>query len=87
MSRIPFILDLGKKIPKKIEQKIEKLETLFPALFLPKTGGDSPKKKKKNLFPNSVHTQLEEENSEKKIAKKGRKLKNLIPALLLAKRG
>jgi len=37
-SRIPFILDPGKKIPKKIVKKFKKLEHLFPALFLAKTG-------------------------------------------------
>jgi len=34
-SRIPFLLDPGKKIPKKIEKK---LKNLFPALFLAKMG-------------------------------------------------
>ena len=37
-SRIPFILDPGKKIPKKIAKKFKKLKNLFPALFLAKTG-------------------------------------------------
>jgi len=37
-SRIPFILDPGKKIPKKILKKFKKLKNLFPALFLAKTG-------------------------------------------------
>ena len=34
-SRIPFILDPGKKIPKKI---VKKFKNLFPPLFLAKTG-------------------------------------------------
>ena len=42
-SRIPFILDPGKKIPKKIVKKLKKLENLFPTLFLSKTL-DRPKK-------------------------------------------
>ena len=45
-SRIPFILDPGKKIPKKIVKKLKKLQNHFPALFLAKTGGDRLKKRK-----------------------------------------
>ena len=37
-SRIPFILDPGKKIPKKLVKKLKKLQNLFPTLFLAKTG-------------------------------------------------
>ena len=37
-SRIPFTLDLGKNIPKKIAKKIKKLKNLGPALFLSKKG-------------------------------------------------
>ena len=36
--RIPFVLDSGKKIPKKIANKLKKLKNLFPTLFLAKTG-------------------------------------------------
>ena len=46
--RIPFILDPGKKIPKKIEKK---LKYLFLALFLAKTGWDRPRKREKNSTP------------------------------------
>ena len=53
--QIPFILDAGKKIPKKkMKKKIEKSKNLFPELVLAKTGVDTPeKRKKKNLsrFP------------------------------------
>ena len=35
---IPFILDPGKKIPKKIAKKFKKLKNLFQAIFLAKTG-------------------------------------------------
>ena len=55
----------GKKIPKKIEKKCQKIKNLFPVLFLAKTGIDRPKKKKKILVPNSIHTRPGEENSEK----------------------
>ena len=38
-SRIPFILDPGKKIPKEIAKKFKIIKkNLFPALFLAKTG-------------------------------------------------
>ena len=36
--RIPFELNSGKKIPKKIAKKLKKLKNLFPTLFLAKTG-------------------------------------------------
>ena len=45
LSRIPFILDQGKKIPKKIAEKFEKLKNLFPALFLAKTRQAEKEKK------------------------------------------
>ena len=50
-TRIPFILDPGKKISKKIEKKIKKLKNLFLALFLAKTGWDRPRKWEKNSTP------------------------------------
>ena len=34
--RIPFILDSGEKIPKKIAKKLKKLKNLSPILFLAK---------------------------------------------------
>ena len=37
-SRMPFILDPAKKIPKKIVKKFKKFKNHFPTLFLPKTG-------------------------------------------------
>ena len=36
--RIPFKLDSGKKIPKKIAKKLKKLKNLISTLFLAKTG-------------------------------------------------
>jgi len=36
-SRIPFIFDPGKKIPKKFAEKFKKLKNLSPALFSAKT--------------------------------------------------
>ena len=74
MSLIPFILGTGKKIPKNIAKKFKKLKNLYPALFLAKTGKDRPRKRKKILVPNSVHTRPREENSVKN-SKKIRKFK------------
>ena len=37
-SRIPFILDPCKEIPKKVAKKFKKLKNPFPALFLAKMG-------------------------------------------------
>ena len=51
MSWIPFILDPGKKILKKIGKEIKKLKNHFPALFLAKTGLDRPRKRKKKICP------------------------------------
>ena len=77
--RISFILDSGKKIPKKIANKFKKLKNLFPTLFLAKTGWDRPRKREKNFTPEfrSYSTQT----------KKLKKLKNLFPTLFLAKTG
>ena len=56
-SRIPLILNPGKKIPKKIGKKFEKLKTSFWHLFQPKRDEMGREKEKKNLVPNSVPTQ------------------------------
>ena len=37
-SRIPFLPEPGKKIPKIMAKKFKKLKNFFPALFLAKTG-------------------------------------------------
>ena len=50
-SRIPFILNPGKKIPKKIAKKFKKLKIFFPALFLAKTGSDRVRKGEKKFSP------------------------------------
>ena len=64
--RIPFILDPGKKIPKKIAKKFEKLKTSFRHYFQPKRDGIGREREKKKLDPNFVPTQPELENSKKK---------------------
>ena len=49
--RILFILDQGKKVPKKIAKKFKKVKNLFPVLFSAETGWDRPRKRKKNFSP------------------------------------
>ena len=51
MSRIPFILDPGEKIVKKIEKNSKKLKNHFPAFFIAKTGCDRPRKREKIFSP------------------------------------
>ena len=50
LSRIPFILYLGMKIPNKIEKKkTKKLKNLILDLFLAKTGWDRQSKREKKI--------------------------------------
>ena len=87
MSRIPFILDPGKKVPKEIAKKFKKIKKPFSALYLAKTGDEiGREREKKILVPNSVHTRPWEENCEKN-SNKIKKLKNLFPAIFLAETG
>ena len=87
MSQIPFILDPGKKIAKKIEKKIKKLKNPFLALFLAKTGIDRLKnRKKKIIVPNSVHTRPGKENSEKN-SKKIQKNKIPLSGIIFSQNG
>ena len=82
MSRFPFILGLGKKIPIKIAKKFEKLKNQFPALFLAKMRVDRPRnREKKNFAPISVHTRPGEENSEKN-SKKIQKIKKPLSGII-----
>ena len=50
-TRIPFILDPGNKIPKRIAKKMQKLKNLFLILFSAKTRWDRPRKREKNFSP------------------------------------
>ena len=45
--RFPFLLDSGKKIPKKISKKFQKLKNLFSEIFLAKTRWDRLRKRNK----------------------------------------
>ena len=50
--RILFILDTGKKIPKKIAKKFKKLKKLIPAIFLSRAGVEADRdREKKNFSP------------------------------------
>ena len=78
---IPFVLDLGKKIPKKIAKKFKKSKKPLSGIIFSENLGRE--REKKILGPNSAHTGPRQEISEK-IAKK---LKNHFPALFLTKTG
>ena len=47
---VPFILDPGKKIPKKNSEKFKKLKNLFQAIFFAKTGSERLRKSEKNVI-------------------------------------
>ena len=81
---MPFILDPGKKIPKKIAKKLKKLKKpLSDIIFCQNGMRQAKKEKKKILLPNSVQSRLGQENSEKN-SKKVEKIKK-PPTLFLAK--
>ena len=66
------------KILKKIEKKIKKLKTLFPALLLAKTGWDRPRKwKKKNFTPELYSYPTRAKKLQIKNSKKFKKFKKL----------
>ena len=48
-SKIPFILDPGKKIPKKKAKQFKKSKNLIPALFLSNKGRERPRKREKKF--------------------------------------
>ena len=82
--RIPFILDPGKKIPKKMAKN---QKTFFQYNFQPKRAEIGREREENILVPNSVDTRPGQENSEKKQHKNSKNLKKLLLALFLAKTG
>ena len=63
-SCIPFILDPGKKIPKKNRKKNQKIKKPIYGIIFSQNGMRlADKERKKNLLPNSIPTQPELENS------------------------
>ena len=85
-SRIPFILDPGMKIPKKIGKKFKKLKTTFRHYFQPKRDEIGRESEKKILVPNSVRTRPRQENSKKK-SKKIRKIKKVNSGIISIQNG
>ena len=57
-------------------------------LFLAKSGDEIGRERENSILePNSAHTRLGGENSEKKYQKNSKKLKNIFRLLFLAKTG
>ena len=50
-SKIPFLPDLGMKIPKIIAKQFQKQKNTIPALFQSKPGLDWPRKREKSFSP------------------------------------
>ena len=87
-SRIPFILDQDKKIPKKIAKKIEKIKkTSFRHYFFTKQDEIGREGEKKKIYFRIPFMLDRGKEIPKKIAKKLKKFKNLFPTLFLAKTG
>ena len=82
--RIPFKPDSGKKIPKKIAKKLEKLKKPLSDMNFSQNG--LRKRKKKILLPNSVHTRPRQENSEKN-SKKIEKIKKPLSDIIFSQNG
>ena len=72
------MLDLGKKIPKKIAKKFKKLKTSFRHYFLPKRDEIGRESEKKILVPNFVHTRPWHENSKNKSEKNSKPLSGIF---------
>ena len=85
--RMSFILDPAKKIPKEIVKKLGKFKNHFPTLFLPKTGWDRRRKRKKKFYFWIPFILDRGKKIPKNVAYKLKKLKNLFPTLFLAKTG
>ena len=69
-SRIPFILDPGKEIPKKNSKKIQKITKSHPGIIFSQNGDEIGRKSEnKILVPSAVHTRPGQENSEKNSKK------------------
>ena len=86
-SRIPFILDPGKKIPKKIEKKKQKIKKPLSDIFFSQNGIGQAEKERKKFQSRNPFILNHGKKIPKKIAKKLKKLKNLFPILILAKTG
>ena len=85
-SQISFTLDPGKKIQKKKGKNIQKIKkTTFLCNFQPKRDDISREREKNILVPNSVHTQLGQENFEKN-SKKIQKIEKPLSSTIFRKK-
>ena len=87
LSRIPFKLDQGRKIPKKNSKKIQKLIKPLPGIISSPNGMRKAKKVKRKFYSRIPFVLDPGKKIPKKIVKKFKKLYNLFPALFLAKTG
>ena len=85
-SRIPIILNPGKKIPKKIVKNSKNYKTSSYLYFQLKLDKIGRKKENKILVPKSVHTRPEHENSEKN-SKKIQQIIKPLPGIIFSQNG
>ena len=85
-SRIPFILDPSREIPKKIIKKFRNYKTSSRHFFQPKRDDIGRKCKNKILLQNSVHTRPGQENSEKN-SKKIQEIIKPLPCIIFSQKG
>ena len=85
--RIPFKPDSGKKIPKKISKKFQKLKKPLSDINFCQNGMRSAEIVKKKFYSRIPFIHDPGKKIPKKIAKKLKKLKKLFPTLFLAKTG
>ena len=86
-SRIPLILDPGKKIPKKKSKKIQKIKTHLSGIIFSQNGMRQTEKEKKKICPEFRLYQARARKFLKKQKKKLKNQKNFFPELFLAKTG
>ena len=84
---MPYILDPGKKIPKKIVKKLKKLKNHFPTFFIAKNGMRQAEKEGKKFYSGMPFILDPTKKIPKEIVKKFKKFKNHFPTLFLAKMG
>ena len=85
-SRTPFIVDPGKKIPKKKVKKFKNYKTTSRHYFYPKRDEISQKSENKILLQKSDHIRPGQENSEKN-SKKFEKIIKPLPGIIYSPNG
>ena len=70
----------------KIEKKFKKFKTLFPTLFLAKTGWDWPRKREKNFSP-EFRSYSPQARIFTKNRKKNNKNKKLLSSIIFSQNG